>query len=54
MDIDVKRVDHWGIVTEVIKDLGIIDLVNEKIGTDNQKILTTGDVVTALAKRPTA
>jgi transposase len=45
---DIQRLDHFGIVAGVIKDLGIAELVNEMIGTDTQEILRTGDVVAGL------
>lgn len=45
---DIQRLDHFGIVAGVMKDLGISDLINEMIGTDMQEILTTGDVVSGL------
>jgi len=45
---EVKRIDHWGIVAGVIKDLDIAKLINEEIGTDIQEILTTGDVVAGM------
>lgn len=48
MKLEIERVDHWGIVAGVIKDLGLAELVNEKIGTDSQEILTAGDVVAGL------
>jgi transposase len=43
--IEIKRVDHFGIITGITRDLGICELVDEMIGVDTQEILTTGDVV---------
>lgn len=48
MDIRIERIDHWGIVSGVIKDLELVKLVNEQIGTDNREILTTGDIVAGM------
>jgi transposase len=48
MKLEIERLDHWGIVAGVIKDLGLSDLVNELIGTNDQEILSTGDVVAGM------
>jgi transposase len=48
MDIQVKRVDHWGIVAGLMKDIKLSNLVDSQIGTDSQEILTTGEVVMGL------
>ncbi len=48
INFEIKRVDHLGIVAGIIQDLGLAELVNQQIGTDNQEILTTGDVVAGM------
>lgn len=48
MELEIKRLDHWGIVAGVAKDLKLADIVDQELGTNNQEILTTGDVVAGL------
>src|ERR1700722_4247119 len=48
MDLDIKRVDHWGIVAGIMKDLGVIALVDEQIKSDKREILTNGQIVAGL------
>jgi transposase len=44
-NVDIKRLDHWGIVAGMLKDLDIVELINSAMGTNSQEILTTGDIV---------
>ncbi len=48
MKIEVKRIDHLGIVAGTIKDLGIIDIINNQIGSDDQEEVSAGEVVAAM------
>lgn len=48
MEMEIKRLDHWGIVAGLMKDVQLSDLINEQIGTDSQEILTAGEVVMGL------
>ena len=48
MKLEIQRLDHWGIVAGIMKDLGFTELINEAIGTDKQEILTTGDIVAGM------
>jgi transposase len=48
MDIEVKRLDHLGVVSGTIKDLGIIELINELIGKDKREEVSTGECVAAM------
>ena len=43
--LEIKRIDHFGIISGITRDLGICELIDEMIGVDTQEILTTGDVV---------
>lgn len=46
--LGVERVDHHGIVAGVIHDLGIINLINERLGIDSDEKVTAGEAVAAM------
>lgn len=46
--IDVKRLDHHGVVASVIDDLKIVEIVNERIPPDGQEAVTAGEAVKAM------
>lgn len=48
MNILVERIDHLGIVSGIMKDLKISEIIDEKIGTDKQEIVTSGEAVSAM------
>jgi len=48
MEVEVKRLDHLGIIAGTIKDLGIIDIINKKIEPDNQEEISAGEVVAGM------
>jgi transposase len=43
--IDVKRLDHHGVVASVIDDLKIVAIIDERIPPDGQELVTTGEAV---------
>lgn len=48
MKFAIKRVDHLGIIAGTIRDLGIIELVDELIGRDEQETISAGEVVAGM------
>ena len=48
MKTDVKRVDHLGIVAGVIKDLGIVELIDECIPEHPKEEISTGEAVAGM------
>jgi transposase len=46
--IRVENLDHLGIVAGLIDDLGIVELVNERLGIDPREKVSTGVVVKAM------
>ena len=46
--ITVKNLDHLGIVAGLIDEIGIVELINQKLGVDNREKITTGQVIKAL------
>ena len=41
----IKRLDHHGIVSGIIDDLGIVELIDGQINQDEQQEITTGEAV---------
>ena len=48
--ITVKNLDHLGIVAGLIDEIGIVELINQKLGVDNREKITTGQVIKAFNK----
>lgn len=46
--IKVERLDHLGILAGVIKDLGIVEMIDHRIPSDGQQEITTGEAVAAM------
>ena len=46
--IKVERLDHLGIIAGVIKDLGIVEIIDRRIPADGQQEITTGEAVAAM------
>ena len=46
--IKVERLDHLGIIAGVIKDLGIVEMIDHRIPSDGQQEITTGEAVAAM------
>lgn len=43
MQASTERLDHLGLVAGVIKDLGLVELIDERIGTDPREAISTGE-----------
>ena len=48
MNLDIQRLDHLGIVGGVIKDLQIIEMVDERIKPDDKEEITTGEAIAGM------
>jgi len=48
MSLDIERLDHLGIVAGIIKDLDIVNMVNDKLGTNSQEEISSGEAVAAM------
>src|SRR5438093_6286731 len=46
--VTVERLDHLGIIAGVIKDLGIIEMIDTRIVPDDQEDITTGEAVAGM------
>ena len=57
--VRIERLDHLGLIASVIKDLGLIDMIDRRLVPDDQAVITPGEAVAAMilnglgfAKRP--
>ena len=46
--VTVERLDHLGIIAGVIKDVGIIEMIDARIVPDDQEDITTGEAVAGM------
>jgi transposase len=46
--VKVERLDHLGIIAGVIKDLGIIEMIDTRIAADDQEQISTGEAVAGM------
>ena len=47
-EITVENIDHLGRVAGLIDEIGIVELINQKLGVDNREKIATGQVIKAL------
>jgi hypothetical protein len=43
--VRVERLDHVGVIVSVIKDLGLIDMIDSRLVPDPQEMITPGEAV---------
>jgi transposase len=46
--ISVERLDHLGIVASVIKDLGLIEMIDARLGLHDQEEITAGEAIAGM------
>src|SRR5438094_9732965 len=46
--VSVERLDHLGVLSEVIKDLGLIELIDARLVPDDQEEITPGEAVAGM------
>jgi transposase len=44
----VERLDHLGVIASVMKDVGLIDMINARLVPDAQEVLTPGEAVAGM------
>jgi len=48
MELSISRLDHYGVVAGVIKDLKLIDKIDNILGTHNQSEITPGEAIAGM------
>jgi len=46
--VRVERLDHLGLIAAVIKDVGLMDMINRRLVPDEQEVITPGEAVAAM------
>ena len=46
--VRVERLDHLGVIVSVIKDLGLIDMIDTRLVPDQQELITPGEAVAGM------
>lgn len=46
--IEIKTINHLGIVAGIIDELKIVDIINQELGIDEQEIVNSGEIVKAI------
>jgi transposase len=46
--VRVERLDHLGVIASVIKDIGLIDMINTRLVPNDQEMITPGEAVAAM------
>ena len=46
--VRVERLDHLGVIVAVIKDLGLIDMIDTRLVPDQQELITPGEAVAGM------
>jgi transposase len=46
--VTVERLDHLGIIAGVIKDMGLLEMIDARLGLDDQEDITTGEAIAGM------
>src|SRR5215510_2361386 len=46
--VHVERLDHLGLIASVIKDLGLIAMIDSRLVPDEQEVITPGEAVAGM------
>ena len=47
-EVEIKTINHLGIVAGIIDELQIQEIINQEIGIDPQEIVNSGEIVKAI------
>ena len=43
-NLEIRNLNHLGIIAGIIDEIGIVEIINEKLGTDSSEIVSSGGV----------
>ncbi len=46
--IEIKNINHLGIVAGIIDELELVKLINQELGREEQEIVNSGEIVKAI------
>ncbi len=47
-EIEIKNINHLGIIAGIIDELEIVKLINQELGIEEQEIVNSGEIVKAI------
>ena len=47
-NLEIKNLNHLGIIAGIIDEIGIVEIVNEQLGTDKKEIVNSGIIIKAI------
>ena len=47
-NLEIKNLNHLGIIAGIIDEIGIVEIINEQLGTDSKEIVTPGIIIKAI------
>jgi transposase len=47
-EIEIKNINHLGIIAGIIDELKIVELINQELGIEEQEIVNSGEIVKAI------
>ena len=47
-NIEIKNLNHLGIIAGIIDDIGIVEIINKQLGTDPKEIVSPGVIIKAI------
>ncbi len=47
-EIEIRNINHLGIVAGIIDELEIVELINQELGIEKQEIVNSGEIVKAI------
>ena len=48
VQIDIQDIDHLGIIAGIVDEIGIVEIIDQEIGTDVREKVSAGQVVKAM------
>ena len=47
-NLEIKNLNHLGIIAGIIDEIGIVEIINEQLGTDKKEIVNPGVIIKAI------
>jgi transposase len=47
-DVEIQNIDHLGIVAGIVDSIGLVEIINDLLGTDEEEKVSSGNVVKAM------
>jgi transposase len=47
-DLELKKIDHLGIVAGIVDSIGIVEIINNLVGSNSEEKVSAGQVVKAM------